>query len=81
MNNRYTALVALVLLQLFYGLTFTFANDVIVGGHVKPIGFILLKVVCGGLLFWLFGVFTPSKKNRTQGFSKIGGSCLFRRGA
>lgn len=42
MNNRYAALVALVLVQLFYGLTFTFANDVIVDGHVKPFGFILL---------------------------------------
>ena len=62
MNDRYAALVALVLVQLFYGLTFTFANDVIVGGHVKPFGFILLRVVYAGLLFWLFGIFTPSKK-------------------
>ena len=62
MNNRYAALVALVLVQLFYGLTFTFANDVIVGGYVKPFGFIFLRVVCAGLLFWLFGIFTPSKK-------------------
>ena len=41
MNNRYAALVALVLVQLFYGLTFTFANDVIVGGRalmVFPFG-------------------------------------------
>ena len=56
MNNRYAALVALTLVQLFYGLTFTFANDVIVGGHVKPFGFILLRVVCAGLLFRLFGI-------------------------
>ncbi|MAH20982.1 MAG: EamA family transporter, partial [Flavobacteriaceae bacterium] len=32
MHNRKTALIALTLVQLFYGLTFTFANDVIVGG-------------------------------------------------
>ena len=37
MNNRYATLVALVLVQLFNGLTFTFANDVIVGGHVSPL--------------------------------------------
>ena len=81
MNNHYDALVALVPVQLFYELIFTFANDVIVGGHVKPFGFILLRVVCAGLLFWLFGIFTPSKKNRTRGFFKIGGTRLFRRGA
>ena len=77
MNNRYATLVDLLLVQLFYGLTFTFANDVIVGGHVKPFGFILLRVVCAGLLFGLLGIFTPSKRNRKRGFSKIGGSRLF----
>ncbi len=71
MNNRYAALVALVLVQLFYGLTFTFANDVIVGGHIKPFGFILLRVVCAGLLFWLFGIFTPSKKIERGDFPKL----------
>ena len=81
MNNHYAAPVAIVLVQLLYELIFTFANDVIVGGHVKPFGFILLRVVCAGLLFWLFGIFTQSKKNRTRRFSKIGGSRLFRRGA
>ena len=56
MNNRYDALVALVPVQLFYEVIFTFANDVIVGGHVKPFGFILLRFVCAGLLFRLFGI-------------------------
>ena len=45
MNNRNAALVALVLVQLFYGVTFTFANDVIVGGYIMPFGFIVLRVV------------------------------------
>lgn len=71
MNNRYDALVALVPVQLFYELIFKFANDVIVGGHVKPFGFILLRVVCAGLLFWLFGIFTPSKKIDRGGFPKL----------
>ena len=77
MNNRYAALVALVLVQLFYGLTFTFANDVIVGGHVKPFGFILLRVVCAGLLFWLFGIFTPSKKIEREDFPKLVAATFF----
>ena len=77
MNNRYAALVALVLVQLFYGLTFTFANDVIVGEHVKPFGFILLRVVCAGLLFWLFGIFTPSKKIERGDFPKLVAAAFF----
>ena len=71
MNNRYAALVALVLVQLFYVLIFTFANDVILSGHVNPFGFILLRVVCAGLLFWLFGIFTPSKKIERGDFPKL----------
>ena len=35
-KSRYLALFALVLVQLFYGVTFTFANDVIDGGHIMP---------------------------------------------
>ena len=69
MHNRKTALIALTLVQLFYGLTFTFANDVIVGGHIKPFGFILIRVVCSGMLFWLFGLVTPTKKIDSKDFS------------
>jgi len=71
MNNRYLALTALVLVQLFYGLTFTFANEVIVGGHVKPFGFVLLRVICAGMLFWLFSIFVPSKKIDRRDFPKL----------
>ena len=77
MNNRYAALVAPALVQLFYGLTFTFANDVIVGGHVKPFGFILLSVICAGLLFWLFGIFTPNKKIKRGDFPKLVAPAFF----
>ena len=56
MNNRNAALVALVLVQLFYGVTFTFANDVIVGGYIMPFGFIVLRVVCATFLFWGFSL-------------------------
>ncbi|MEC8248425.1 MAG: EamA family transporter [Bacteroidota bacterium] len=77
MNNRYAALVALVLVQLFYVLIFTFANDVIVSGHVNPFGFILLRVVFAGLLFWLFDIFTPSKKIEHGDFPKLVAAAFF----
>jgi len=64
MKNRYLALLALVLVQLFYGVTFTFANDVIGGGHIMPFGFIVLRVTFAGALFWLLSLITSSKKIR-----------------
>jgi drug/metabolite transporter (DMT)-like permease len=77
MNNRYAALVALVLVQLFYGVTYTFANDVIVGGHIMPYGFILLRVVCATLLFWVFGLIAPSKKIERKDFPKLIAAAFF----
>ena len=71
MNNRYVAIGALILVQLFYGITFTFANNVIVGGYIMPFGFILLRIVCAALLFWLFSLITPTKCIERKDFSKL----------
>lgn len=56
------AFVAAFLVQVFYGVTFTFANDVIDGGYIKPYGFILLRLLGATTLFWLFGFFAPKEK-------------------
>ena len=77
MNSRTTALVALILVQLFYGVTFTFANDVIVGGYIMPFGFILLRVMCAAVLFWLFGFVVPSKKIDRNDFPKLIAAAFF----
>ena len=62
MKSNKSALIALLLVQLFYGVTFTFANDVIDGGFIQPYGFILFRVSLAGLLFWGFSIWTPSEK-------------------
>jgi drug/metabolite transporter (DMT)-like permease len=77
MHNRKAALIALTLVQLFYGLTYTFANDVIVGGYIKPFGFILIRVLCGGILFWLLGIVTPTKKIDPKDFPKLIAAAFF----
>jgi drug/metabolite transporter (DMT)-like permease len=77
MNSRGNALVALILVQLFYGVTFTFANDVIVGGHIMPFGFILLRVTCAAILFWLFSLLVPSKKIARSDFPKLLAASFF----
>lgn len=56
------AFVAAFLVQVFYGVTFTFANDVIDGGYIKPYGFILLRLLGATTLFWLFGFLAPKEK-------------------
>lgn len=62
MQSRFLALIAAFTVQLIYGFTFTFANDVIDEGYVKPYGFILLRTCIATVLFWILGCFTPQQK-------------------
>lgn len=66
-----TALVAVFIVQLLYGLNFTFANDVIDGGYIKPFGFILLRIFAAACLFWFFSLFTPKEKIEKKDFIKL----------
>jgi len=60
--QRKLAFLAAFAVQLFYGITFTFAADVIKGGFIKPFGFILLRVLGATCLFWIFSIFAPKEK-------------------
>ena len=62
MKKNRPALFALLLVQLFYGVTYTFANDVIDGGYMQPYGFILFRVALAAVLFWVFSLWTPKEK-------------------
>ncbi|WP_430413031.1 DMT family transporter [Kordia sp.] len=62
MSKKNLAFVAAFMVQVFYGVTFTFAADVIKGGYIKPFGFILLRVVGAAILFWIFSMFAPKEK-------------------
>lgn len=62
MHTRYWALIAVFTVQLLYGLTYTFAKDVISGGFIKPFGFILIRVAGATTLFWLFSFLGPKEK-------------------
>ena len=70
-KNRLTALVAVFIVQLLYGLNFTFANDVIDGGYIKPFGLILLRIFGAACLFWFFSLFTPKEKIEKKDFIKL----------
>lgn len=62
MNNRSFALVAVFLVQLLYGLNYTFAKFVMNSGYIKPIGFVLLRILGATILFWIISVFLPKEK-------------------
>ena len=62
MKTRYWALIAAFIVQLLYGLNFTFAKDVISGGYMKPFGFILVRITGATVLFWLFSFLGPKEK-------------------
>lgn len=62
MRARNLALIAVVIVQIMYGLNYTLAKDVMVGGFVKPYAFIVLRVGGATLLFWLFSFIGPKEK-------------------
>ncbi|RKE98993.1 DMT family transporter [Ichthyenterobacterium magnum] len=62
MNSRKFALIALFLVQLLYGLNYTFAKIVINENYVKPFAFVLLRVGGAMVLFWLLGIFFKKEK-------------------
>ena len=77
MKNNNSALIALVLVQLFYGVTFTFANDVIDGGYIQPYGFILFRVSLAAVLFWIFSLWTPNEKIERSDYPKFMTAAFF----
>ena len=76
-NNRIFALIAVFMVQVIYGLTFTFANDVIDEGHIKPYGFILLRIIGATVLFWLLSLFTPKEKIARRDYYKFFVASIF----
>ena len=61
-KTRIFALIGVFLVQVIYGFTFTFANDVIDEGFIRPFGFIFLRVLGAAILFWILSIFTPKQK-------------------
>ena len=65
---RIFALIAAFIVQLLYGLTFTFVKDVMAKGYIKPFGFIALRVGGAAILFWVVSLFAPKEKIEPKDF-------------
>ena len=68
MNARALALCAVFMVQLLYGLTFTFAKGIINQGLIAPFGFILVRIIGATALFWLLSLFTKNEKIERKDF-------------
>lgn len=68
-KTRIFALIAVFLVQVIYGFTFTFANDVIDDGFIKPFGFIFIRVLGAAILFWILSLFTPKQRIEHKDFT------------
>jgi len=77
MNSRGFAIVALFLVQLLYGLNFTFAKTVINENFVKPFALVILRVGGATLLFWLFSLFLPKEKIDRKDYIKFFTAAIF----
>lgn len=77
MNSRKFALFAVFLVQLLYGLNYTYAKNVINEGHVQSFAFVFLRVLGAAVLFWLCSFFFKSEKIEKKDFITIFFASLF----
>lgn len=70
MSQRTLALIATSIATLIYGVTFTVAKEVM-PLYIKPSGFILIRVGCAAMVFWLLGVFVKAKPIENSDYKNI----------
>lgn len=54
MNSTLKAHLALLTVALIYGANFVIAKEVMNGGYIEPLGFILMRAGSATILFWIF---------------------------
>lgn len=77
MDSRGFAIFALFMVQLLYGLNYTFAKTVINENFINPFGFVLLRAAGATLLFWIASLFLPKQKIDKQDYIKLFLAALF----
>jgi len=70
MNKRVLALIAVSIATLIYAVNYTIAKEVM-PTHVKPFGFILIRVLGATIVFWLVSLFIKSEKIEKGDYLKI----------
>ncbi len=65
------------MVQLLYGLNYTFAKNVMNENFIKPFGFVLLRVAGATVLFWLLGLVVKSEKIEKKDYLTIFFAAVF----
>lgn len=77
MKVKTGAIIAVLFVQLLYGLNYTIAKDVLSGGYLTPFGFILLRVGGATLLFWMISWMGPKEKIDKRDYVKFFIAAIF----
>jgi drug/metabolite transporter (DMT)-like permease len=75
--SRKWALIAAFLVQLLYGLNYTFAKGVINDGYIGPAAFVVVRVTIACLLFWLLSIFLPKEPIAKRDFLRFAVAAIF----
>ncbi|MFP2995470.1 DMT family transporter [Spongiivirga sp. MCCC 1A20706] len=76
MSKRTLAILAALGANLIYAINHTVAKDVM-PTHIKPFGFILLRVLGASFLFWLISIWAPKEKIDKKDWLRIMGGAFF----
>ncbi|WP_407557039.1 DMT family transporter [Winogradskyella sp. 4-2091] len=77
MHSRGFAIFALIMVQVLYGLNYTFAKIVMNGNFVPPFALTILRVGGASILFWLISIWLPREKIERKDFFKFLIAALF----
>ena len=70
MNQRTLAILAAIGAAIIYGINHSIAKGVM-PTHIKPYGFIMLRLVGAALLFWGVSFFSPKERIEKKDWGKI----------
>lgn len=70
MDKRLLAILAATAASAIYGLNHTIAKGAM-PAYIEPFGFILVRVMGAGILFWGISIFTPKEKIEPQDWPRI----------
>ncbi|MBU2926950.1 DMT family transporter [Winogradskyella psychrotolerans] len=71
MDSRGFAIFALLMVQILYGLNFTFAKTVMNENFVSPFALTVLRVGGAAILFWLISIWLPKEKVERKDYLKF----------
>ena len=77
MNSRAFAIFALFMVQVLYGLNYTFAKVVMNENFIKPFAFVALRVGGAAVLFWLFSLLLPRERIERKDYIKFFTAAIF----